>query len=106
MHQDCIFCKIINKEIPAKIEFEDEKCLAFYDIKPQAKTHLLVIPKKHIPSMREVTEQHEDILGHMMKKSSDFAKSLNLEHYRMRINVGEEAGQIIFHLHVHIMSVQ
>ena len=101
---DCIFCKIVSKEIPAKIEHEDVQTVVFHDIHPKAKTHLLVIPKKHISTMRDLEENDELLMGYLMKKAADIAKKLNIEHYKLQINVGEQAGQVVFHLHVHLMS--
>jgi histidine triad (HIT) family protein len=101
---ECIFCKIIRKEIPAKIEHEDEQVLAFYDIQPRARVHLLIIPKKHLPTMKDVNEEDTRILGHLLKTVSDLAKKLQLEHYNVAINVGENAGQEVFHLHLHLKS--
>ncbi len=104
MENECIFCKIIQKNIPAKIEYEDENVMAFHDIQPKARVHLLIVPKKHIPTMKDLDQGDEKIIGHVMKTSSDLAKKLGLEHYKLQINVGSEAGQVIFHIHLHLMS--
>lgn len=104
MPNDCVFCKIVAKEIPSKVEHEDEHCLAFHDINPRAKTHLLIIPKKHIATMKDVEESDEALLGRMMKLSSDLAKKFNLEDYKLLISTGKGAGQEVFHLHLHLMS--
>ena len=99
-----IFTKIINKEIPAKIIYEDEHCLAFEDINPQAPIHVLLIPKKEIPSSQEITKADQNIMGHLMVKIPEIAKKLNLSSYRLVINTGENAGQTVFHIHIHILG--
>ncbi len=101
-----IFKKIIDKEIPAKIVYEDEVCLAFRDIQAQAPVHILLIPKKEIRSMAEVTTADEKILGHMMVKASEIAAAEGLakDGYRLVVNTNENGGQSVFHLHIHIMG--
>ena len=99
-----IFTKIINKEIPANIVYEDEKCIAFTDNKPQAPVHILLIPKKEIPSIREVTSKDHDLMGHLMTKIPEIAKKQNLSSYRLVVNGGEDAGQTVYHLHIHILG--
>ncbi len=101
-----IFKKIIDRQIPAKIVYEDELCLAFHDIQAQAPTHILLIPKKEIRSMAEVTAADEKTLGHMMVKASAIAAEQGLakEGYRLVINTNENGGQSVFHLHIHIMG--
>ena len=101
-----IFAKIIKREIPAEIVYEDETCLAFKDIHPQAPTHVLVIPKKEIPSMVEITPHDKELLGHVLIKCSEIAKNLGLseEGYRLVINTRAFGGQTVNHLHVHILG--
>ena len=99
-----IFTRIINREIPADIVYEDEQCLAFKDINPQAPVHVLLIPKKEIPSVREIKEEDQELMGHLMTKVPEIAKKLNLNSYRLVINTGEDAGQTVFHLHIHILG--
>lgn len=101
-----IFSKIIAKEIPAKIVYEDEKCLAFHDVNPQAPTHILIIPKKEIRSMAEVTPEDAAILGHMMLKASDIAREIGVADrgYRLVVNTNQWGGQTVYHLHIHLMS--
>lgn len=106
MGDKCIFCKIIDKEVPSKIEFEDDKCFAFHDINPRAKTHLLVIPKKHIPTLKDMANEDEPIMGRMFSVARDMAKKFNLEDYRLLMSVGRKAGQEVFHIHLHVMSVE
>ena len=101
---DTIFSKIINKEIPADIVYEDEKCIAFNDISPQAPTHILVIPRKNISKLSESEEADKDLLGHLMLSATHIAKKLNLDDYRLVINNGADAGQTVFHLHIHILA--
>ncbi|MGH7884745.1 MAG: histidine triad nucleotide-binding protein [Thermodesulfobacteriota bacterium] len=101
-----IFTKIINKEIPADIVYEDEICLAFKDVNPKAPVHVLLIPKKEIATMNDVVPDDKNILGHLMVKSSEIAKQLNLDKngYRLVINTNEDAGQSVFHIHIHILG--
>lgn len=101
-----IFSKIITKEIPAKIVYEDELCLAFHDIQPQAPTHVILIPKEEIRSMAQVTPKHQALLGHLMVKASEVASLLGLSQsgYRLVTNTNEHGGQTIFHLHIHILG--
>ena len=104
MADQCLFCKIINKELDSKIEYEDDLCLSFHDINPRAKTHLIVIPKKHIPTVKDMEDSDEPIFGRMMRVARDMAKRFNLEDYRLLISVGRGAGQEVFHVHLHVMS--
>lgn len=99
-----IFTKIINREISADIVYEDEKCLAFKDINPQAPVHILLIPKKEIPSVREIKTEDQELMGHLMTKVPEIATKSNLNSYRLVINTGEDAGQTVFHLHIHILG--
>jgi len=101
---DCLFCKFVNREFETKIVFENEHILAFNDISPQAPTHILIIPKKHISSINELSLDDKDIMGELMLAAKEIAKSLNLDSYRLVINTGESAGQSVFHIHLHLMS--
>lgn len=101
---DCIFCKIVKGEIPAKFVYEDEFCRVFPDIHPKANTHLLFVPVKHIPSIADMESGDEKLVGHLMKCAQAVAKKLGLRGYNLQINVGKEAGQEVFHLHVHLLS--
>ena len=92
------------KEIPADIVYEDEKCIAFNDISPQAPTHILVIPRKGISKLSESQEADRDLLGHLMLSVTQITKKLNLDDYRLVINNGADAGQTVFHLHIHILA--
>ncbi|MBK47051.1 MAG: histidine triad nucleotide-binding protein [Gammaproteobacteria bacterium] len=99
-----IFLKIINKEIPADIIFEDEYTIAFNDISPQAPVHILVIPKKEIKKLSESEEIDKELLGHLMITAKKIASDLKLNDYRLVVNNGAEAGQTVFHLHIHILA--
>lgn len=102
--QDCLFCKIAGGEIPSKKVYEDDVCYAFYDIDPQAPTHFLVIPKQHIASVSEVTTENQAVVGHIFSVIAKLSKELGLESYRVVSNIGEQAGQSVFHLHFHVLS--
>lgn len=105
MPEDTLFSKIIRKEIPADIVYEDDQCLAFRDIAPQAPTHILVIPKKPIPKLSEAQKEDKALLGHLLLVVGDIAREQQLESgYRVVINTGEEAGQTVFHLHLHLLG--
>ena len=105
MAEKTIFKKIIDKEIPAEIVYEDDLCLAFPDISPQAPVHLLIIPKEEIVSLAEVEESHQQLLGHLMLVVSKLAKLQGLDDgYRTILNTGADGGQTVFHMHIHLMG--
>ena len=100
-----IFGKIIRREIPADIVYEDDLCLAFRDVQPQAPVHVLMIPKKHIPKLADATSEDHAVLGHLLLKVKQVAEDLGLDKgYRVVINNGEDGGQTVFHLHVHLLG--
>ena len=99
-----IFDKILSGEIPCDEVFSDEKCLAFKDITPQAPTHILIIPRKPIQSLKQITKEDQGLLGHLILKGTEIANAAGLESWRTVINTGEEAGQTVFHLHIHIIG--
>tara|TARA_B100000700_G_scaffold76310_1_gene85500 strand:+ start:640 stop:975 length:336 start_codon:yes stop_codon:yes gene_type:complete len=99
-----IFDKILSGEIPCDEVFSDEKCLAFKDITPQAPTHILIIPRKRIQSLKEIKEEDKALIGHLLIKGTEIANAAGLESWRTVINTGEEAGQTVFHLHIHIIG--
>lgn len=101
---DCLFCKIAAGEIPSKKVYEDEVCLAFYDIDPQAPTHFLVIPKQHIASCAEVKEENASAVAHIFTVIAKVAKQLGIESFRVVSNVGDQAGQSVKHLHFHVLA--
>ncbi|MEG0918335.1 MAG: histidine triad nucleotide-binding protein [Anaerovoracaceae bacterium] len=102
---DCIFCKIKDKEIPSNGVYEDDLVYCFHDLEPQAPVHVLMIPKKHIASTDDITDEDQDIMGHMMLKIGEVAKLLGLDNgYRVVINCGEDGFQTVKHLHFHILG--
>ena len=101
---DTIFTKIINKTIPANIIFEDELCIIIEDISPQAPLHYLAIPKKEIMGVSDLDYNDNDIMGHLMLTIKKQMQNINVSNYRLVINNGSEAGQTIFHLHIHILA--
>jgi histidine triad (HIT) family protein len=104
--KDCIFCKIAGKEVQSKIVFEDEHVVAFKDINPQAPVHILVIPRKHIPRISDITEDDSIILFKMLDTANKIAKEQGISErgYRLVLNCNEEAGQSVFHVHMHILG--
>lgn len=101
---DCLFCKIANGMIPSNKVYEDEVCFAFYDIDPQAPTHFLVIPKAHIGSVAEITQENNAVVAHIFAVISKVTKELGLDSYRVVSNIGEQAGQSVHHLHFHVLA--
>lgn len=100
-----IFSKIITREIPAKIVYEDDRCLAFHDVNPQAPIHVLLIPKKEIPRLVDATAEDAALLGHLMLTANKIAQQLGVgEAFRLAVNNGADAGQSVFHLHLHILA--
>ncbi len=104
---DCLFCKFVSGEIPVNKVYEDDDFIIIRDIAPQAKNHFLAIPKIHFKLLAEMTEEHSLMLGRILKKIATLSKLLELENgYRLVINQGDDAGQTVFHLHIHILSGQ
>ncbi len=101
-NSNCIFCKIANKEIPTELIFETDDVVAFNDLSPQAPVHILVIPKKHYESLNEVDDVA--LLGKLLSGVKEITKKLNIKEYRTVINTGKEAGQAVFHIHLHILA--
>ena len=102
---DCIFCMLANHEIPTEVVYEDDKIFCFKDADPQAPVHVLVIPKKHIPSLADVQPEDEELLGYIMMKIKEIADTLGLENgYRVVSNIGEDAFQTVKHLHFHLLG--
>lgn len=102
--EDCIFCKIVKGEIPSAKVFESENIVAFDDIKPKAKAHILIIPKKHIESVKHIESADKDLMGEVVLVAQKIAKEKNLEGYKLVVNVGREGGQLVDHLHLHLLS--
>lgn len=105
MSEETLFTKIINREIPADIVYEDDHCIAIRDIAPKAPTHLLVIPKKPIPRLVDATEEDKALLGHLLLAAAEIARQAGVGHaFRLIVNNGAAAGQTVFHLHLHILG--
>ncbi len=102
---DCLFCKIAAGEIPSRKVYEDEQIFVFYDIEPQAPVHFLVIPKRHISSVGEITPENSQIVAHIYEVIAKLSQDLKLENgFRVVTNCGEEAGQSVPHLHFHVLA--
>ena len=101
-----IFSKIINKEIPAEIVYEDDELLAFNDINPQAPVHILIIPKKEIKTLNDIESEDQEIMGKMMLLAKDLAKENNIDKsgYRTIFNCNDDGGQTVFHIHLHLIG--
>ena len=105
MADDCLFCKIFKKEIPSKAVFEDDRVYGFYDIKPLAPIHVLFIPKKHIPTVADLPTG-DDTVAVLADRANRVAKELGLAErgYRLMVNCGPEGGQVVYHLHLHLLG--
>ncbi len=102
---DCLFCKIAAGEVPADIVYEDERVVVFKDIHPKAKVHLLVIPRIHLESLEELQPEHDELMGYMMRLLPRLAREQGLaQGFRTIINTGKGGGQVIFHLHIHLVG--
>jgi len=106
MDSSCIFCNIVEKKIPAKIVYEDGFSLAFEDVHPQAPTHILIVPKKHIVDIHSMVVSDRELIGHLFFVAKSIAAQLGLDEdgYRLVINNGKNAGQSVFHIHLHLLS--
>lgn len=104
---DCVFCKIIDDEIPSKKLYEDDLCLAFYDVNPLAPKHFLIVPKEHIPSAADLEEGDEELIGHIFTVIAKLTEQLNFAGgFRVVTNCGADAGQTVQHLHFHVLGGQ
>jgi histidine triad (HIT) family protein len=101
---ECVFCKIIKKELPSDVVFENDNIIVFKDINPKATLHLLVVPKEHIASIKELEEENKSLIGELILVAKKIAKEQNLTGYKLIFNVGREGGQLIDHLHLHLLS--
>lgn len=101
---DCVFCLIAAKQIPAKVVFEDAEFIAFHDIQPAAPVHILVIPKRHIGSLQDAKSGDQGLLGRLLLLANQVAEEVGLTGYRVAINVGKDGGQVVPHLHLHILG--
>jgi len=106
VHENCVFCQIVSKNIASEIEYEDEHIMAFGDINPQAPVHILIIPKKHIQDLTSFEDEDVHLLEKMSRIARDLAKKkeLNAQGFRLVMNEGRDAGQSIFHIHYHLLS--
>jgi len=104
--EPCIFCAIAKKESPATLEYEDEDVVAFWDVNPKAKVHILIVPKKHIPSITQLKEGDEILIGKMVMVAKKLAekKGIAEDGYRLCINAGKHSGQVVEHIHLHLMG--
>ena len=104
--EDCLFCKIVQKEIPASTVYEDDRIVAFDDINPQAPVHVLLIPKEHYASLNDIPEEKKDVLSHLLLKAREIARKKNIAEkgYRIVLNTARESGQEVFHIHFHLLG--
>lgn len=101
---DCIFCRIVSKEIPSSIEYEDDHVVVFHDIHPKAALHLLIVPKKHIESIQHLQAEDKELMGECIFTAQKVAAQKGIQGYTMRINVGKEGGQEVDHAHIHFLA--
>jgi histidine triad (HIT) family protein len=103
---DCLFCKIIRREIPATLVYEDDRVLAFNDINPQAPTHVLVVPKRHVATLNEIGTEDDNLVGELVRRAAAIAKKRGLSAggYRTVFNTNRDAGQTVFHIHLHLLG--
>ncbi|GAB5603404.1 histidine triad nucleotide-binding protein [Thermus sp. FJN-A] len=103
---DCVFCRIVRGELPSRKVYEDEAFVAFHDIRPKAPVHVLVVPKEHVEKLSDYpdTEEGERKLGALFRTANRVARLLRLPGYKLQVHVGEEGGQEVFHVHVHVMG--
>ncbi|MFS8581488.1 MAG: histidine triad nucleotide-binding protein [Limnochordales bacterium] len=106
MSDECIFCRIINRELPGDIVYEDDRVVAFRDINPQAPVHLLIIPRRHIPTLADVSDDDTELLGHILQVANVLAGKFDVKKsgYRIVNNCGTDGGQVVFHLHFHLLG--
>ncbi len=102
--EECVFCKIVKGKIPTEFVYEDEKVVAFNDLNPAAPVHILVIPKEHIPTLNDIGAEQKSLMGHLIWVIKEIAREKNLQDYRVLANCGSGAGQVIFHLHFHLLG--
>jgi len=103
---ECIFCKIVNKELPSEIVYEDDEILGFKDMNPKAPVHVLIIPKKHIHSVNELKKEDKNLIGSLFLVAKNLAEKtkINKTGYKLSFNVGKGAGQMVDHLHLHLLG--
>ena len=102
----CLFCQIVEKKVPAKVAFEDDQVLAFHDIRPQAPVHVLVIPRKHITSLMDLTAGDDALVGAVVRRARELAREMGLgdRGFRLVFNAGEDAGYSVYHIHLHLLG--
>ena len=103
---DCLFCKIVAGDIPSSKVYEDDSCYAFNDITPQAPTHILIVPRKHIDSLDTVTDDDKEMIGHLLLTAASIARDKGFAEngYRVVVNTNSDGGQTVFHMHVHLLA--
>ncbi len=103
---DCLFCKIVGGQIPAKLVHEDEHCMGFHDINPQAPTHVLFVPRRHIATANDLTVEDRELVGHLMFTAAKVAREKGVADagYRLVMNCNKDGGQTVFHLHLHLLA--
>jgi histidine triad (HIT) family protein len=103
---DCLFCKIVRETIPAKKVHDDELCIGFHDINPQAPTHVLFVPKRHIATTNELTPEDRELVGHLTLAAAKYARAQSFADagYRLVVNCNRDAGQTVFHVHLHLLA--
>jgi histidine triad (HIT) family protein len=104
--EDCIFCKIVNKDIPSELIYEDEQIIAFNDINAQAPIHILIIPKEHFASLNDIPEEKKDVLSHILLTARQIARNIGIDEkgYRIVLNTARDSGQEVFHIHFHLLG--
>ncbi len=101
---ECVFCKIVSKEVKADIVYEDVDVIAFKDLNPQAPTHILIVPKKHIESILKITDEDVELVGKIIYTAKKIAEKYNITDFRIVNNCGKKAGQSVFHIHFHLLA--
>jgi len=106
MMSECLFCRIINREIPGSIVYEDERVLAFNDINPRAPTHVLIVPKRHVTTLNELSVEDDQLVGELVRRAAAIAKERGLSDggFRTVFNTNRDAGQTVFHIHLHLLG--
>jgi histidine triad (HIT) family protein len=104
--ESCVFCKIANREIPAKIVYEDDESIAFSDINPKAPVHILIVPRRHLPTLLDAGEGDDRLLGHLLLVANSVARQQGIADrgFRLVLNCNSEGGQVVFHLHLHLLG--
>jgi histidine triad (HIT) family protein len=102
----CLFCQIVEKKVPAKVAYEDDQVMAFHDIRPQAPVHVLVIPKKHITSLMDMTAGDDALVGGVVRRARELAREMGLGErgFRLVFNAGDDAGYSVYHIHLHLLG--